>query len=161
MAAVHRQIGTPLLTELNLEPDGLAVEVESLVPDRLPDLFPGVPVVVLGRYQGRPDGRLTVRAVDAAGHAWVESIEACPRDNPAIAAAWARGRVRTLEDQYVVGRGDLNALERQIVAVSLGFGVLSRFTAYVAIDRSEPANTSGTLHRIIQPVEMPQGWGDA
>ena len=93
MAAVHRQIGTPLLTKLNLEPDGLAVEVESLVPDRLPDLFPGAPVVVLGRYQGRPDGRLTVRAVDAAGHAWFESIEACPRDNPAIAATSARGRV--------------------------------------------------------------------
>ena len=68
------------------------------------------------------------------------------------------GRFAKLEDRYVVGAGDLDALERHIVAVSLRFSVLSRFTAYVAIDRSEPANTSGRLHRITQPVETPQGW---
>ncbi|MGC8640126.1 MAG: VIT domain-containing protein [Isosphaeraceae bacterium] len=158
LTAVHRQIGTPLLAGLDLAAKGFTFEPESLVPERLPDLFPGAPVVVLGRYQGRPVGDLSVRAVDAAGKAWSDTIETCLRDNPAIAAAWAWGQVRKLEDQYVVGKGDLDDLERQIIAVSLRFHVLSRFTAYVAIDTSEPANTSGRLHRITQPVEMPQGW---
>jgi len=36
--------------------------------------------------------------------------------------------------------------------------VLSRFTAYVAIDHAETANKGGKLHRITQPVESPQGW---
>jgi Ca-activated chloride channel family protein len=158
MTAIHRQIGTPLLTGLSLEAEGLAIEPESLVPKRLPDLFPDAPLVVLGRYQGRPAGLLMVKARDAAGRAWSDVIETRLRDNPAIAAAWARGQVRKLEDRYAVGVGDVAELERQIIAVSLRFCVLSRFTAYVAIDRSEPPNESGQLHRITQPVEMPEGW---
>ena len=158
MEAIHRQIGTPLLTDLALEPEGFTIEPDSLVPERLPDLFAGAPVLVLGRFQGQPAGRLAVRARAAAGLAWCQSLEGNPRDNPAIASAWARGQVRKLEDRYVVAAEDLGALERQIVALSLRFGVLSRFTAYVAIDHAETANKGGKLHRITQPVESPQGW---
>ena len=128
------------------------------MPERLPDLFAGAPVLVLGRFQGQPAGRLAVRACAAAGLAWCQALEGNPRDNPAIASAWARGQVRKLEDRYVVAAEDLGALERQIVALSLRFGVLSRFTAYVAIDHAETANEGGKLHRITQPVESPQGW---
>ena len=158
MEAIHRQIGTPLLTDLALEPEGFTIEPDSLVPERLPDLFAGAPVLVLGRFQGQPAGRLAVRARAAAGLAWCQALEGNPRDNPAIASAWARGQVRKLEDRYVVAAEDLGALERQIVALSLRFGVLSRFTAYVAIDHAETANKGGKLHRITQPVESPQGW---
>jgi len=158
MEAIHRQIGTPLLTDLALEPEGFTIEPDSLVPERLPDLFAGAPVLVLGRFQGQPAGRLAVRARAASGLPWCEALEGQPRDNPAIASAWARGQVRKLEDRYVVEAEDLGALERQIVAVSLRFGVLSRFTAYVAIDHAETANKGGKLHRITQPVESPAGW---
>ncbi len=158
MEAIHRQIGTPLLTDLALDPEGFTVEPDSLVPERLPDLFAGAPVLVLGRFQGQPAGGLAVRARDAAGLDWCQSLEGNPRDNPAIASAWARGQVRKLEDRYVVAAEDLGALERQIVALSLRFGVLSRFTAYVAIDHAETASKGGKLHRITQPVELPQGW---
>jgi hypothetical protein len=158
MEAIHRQLGTPLLTDLALEPEGFTIEPDSLVPERLPDLFAGAPVLVLGRFQGQPAGRMEVQARAAAGLAWCQALEGNPRDNPAIASAWARGQVRKLEDRYVVAAEDLGALERQIVAVSLRFGVLCRFTAYVAIDHAETANEGGKLHRITQPVESPQGW---
>ena len=158
MEAIHRQIGTPLLTDLALEPEGFTIEPDSLVPERLPDLFAGAPLLVLGRFQGQPAGRLAVRARAAAGLVWCQALEGNPRDNPAIASAWARGQVRKLEDRYVVAAEDLGALERQIVALSLRFGVLSRFAAYVAIDHAETANKGGKLHRITQPVESPQGW---
>jgi Ca-activated chloride channel family protein len=158
MAAIHRQIGTPLLSGLSLVPEGFSIEPDSLVPERLPDLFPGAPLLILGRFQGQPIGQLAVRARDAAGHPWSETIETRLRDNPAIASAWARGQVRKLEDRYVVGTGNLKELGRQIVAVSLRFGVLCRFTAFTAIDRQQTANKSGELHRIMQPVEMPEGW---
>jgi len=158
MEAIHRQIGTPLLTDLALEPEGFTIEPDSLVPERLPDLFAGAPVLVLGRFQGQAAGRLAVRARAASGLPWCEALEGQPRDNPAIASAWARGQVRKLEDRYVVEAEDLGTLERQIVAVSLRFGVLSRFTAYVAIDHAETANKGGKLHRITQPVESPAGW---
>jgi Ca-activated chloride channel family protein len=159
MAAIHRQIGTPLLTGLAVHAEGFAIEPETLVPERLPDLFPGAPLLVLGRYQGVPAGRLAVQARYGSGDPWCETLETRLRENPAIASAWARGQVRQLEDQYVVGARDPDALERKIIALSLRFGVLSRFTAYTAVDRSATANKSGELHRITQPVEMPEGWG--
>jgi Ca-activated chloride channel family protein len=158
MQSVHRRIGTPLLTGLSLEPAEITVEPGEVVPRRLPDLFGGSPLLILGRYRGRPQGSLTIHANDASGRTYSESVPAVARDNPAIASAWARGQVRQLEDRYAAGDGDRAALERAIVALSLKFHVLCRFTAYVAIDRSRAVNPGGALHQVTQPVEHPQGW---
>ncbi len=158
MSKIHRRIGTPVLAGLNLEPEGLAIEPGEVVPRRLPDLFAGSPLLILGRYRGRPEGSIALRGTDAAGKGHVESVAARVRENPAIAAAWARGQVRQLEDRYAAGDGDRTSLEKAIVAISLRFQVLSRFTAYVAIDRSQVANRTDSLHRVTQPVELPQAW---
>jgi hypothetical protein len=158
MTAVHRRIGTPLLTGLSLASDDFSIEPGEVVPRRLPDLFEGSPLLILGRYRGRPAGALTIRAAAEAGRAWSEQVLAEIRDNPAIAAAWARGQVRQLEDRYSSGEGDRKMLEKAIIAVSLKFQVLCRFTAYVAVDRSQVVNEGGTVQRITQPVEQPEGW---
>ena len=171
MQSMHRRIGAPLLTGLFLEGEGLAIEPGEVVPRRLPDLFSGSPLLVLGRYRaieadvsrrvpatgnrGIDERALAIRATDTVGRAWSESVPASVRDNPAIASAWARGQIRQIEDRYAAGDGDRTALERAIIAVSLNFQVLCRFTAYVAVDRSQPVNLSGTLHHVTQPVEMP------
>jgi Ca-activated chloride channel family protein len=47
-------------------------------------------------------------------------------------------------------------LEKQL---ALQFSVLCRFTAFIAVDRSEVVNQGGSLHRIVQPVSYPEGWG--
>jgi Ca-activated chloride channel family protein len=80
-------------------------------------------------------------------------------DNEALAAVWARTHLRDLEDAYVarLGVGDQEGLERRIVATSLRFGVLCRFTAYVAVD-SRVATDGSAPHRVIQPVEPASGW---
>lgn len=158
MSGVHRRIGTPLLTGLSVTSDELAIEPGEVVPRRLPDLFAGSPLLILGRYRGRPAGTVTIDATDAAGRVWSEPITARIRENPAIAAAWVRGQVRQLEDRYAAKDGDRGMLEKAIVAISLKFQVLCRFTAYVAVDRSQVANKGGSLHRITQPVEQPEGW---
>ncbi len=159
MTNIHRRIGTPLLTGLNVAPEGLAIEPGEVVPRRLPDLFAGSPLLILGRYRGRPEGSIAIHGVEATGMPHVDTVPARVRENPAIAAAWARGQIRQLEDRYAAGDGDRPALEKAIVGISLRFQVLCRFTAYVAVDRSEAVNPGGSRHRITQPVEMPQGWG--
>jgi hypothetical protein len=65
-----------------------------------------------------------------------------------------------LEDRYAAGdTRNPQALEKQIVEVSLSTSVLSRFTAYVAVDRSEVVNEGGRQEQLVQPVEAPEGWG--
>ena len=130
------------------------------MPDRPPSLFAGSPLLLMGRYRGRPQGTVRGARQDTATAApWREAIVPGVRDNPAIAAAWARGQVRQLEDRYAAGLGDRSALEQTIITTSLRFGVLCRFTAYVAVDRAAVVNEGGEVHQITQPVEMPAGWG--
>ncbi len=158
MDRVHRHIGTPVLTGLRLEPAGLKFIPDCVAPGRMPDLFAGTPLLISGRYRGDADGAIALQARDAAGQMWSAEIRGRRVDNPALPTVWARGRLREMEDRYVVGVGDRAALEREIVATSLRFGVLCRFTAFVAVDRSEVVNQGGALHGIVQPVEQPAGW---
>jgi Ca-activated chloride channel family protein len=85
-------------------------------------------------------------------------VAAVPAGGQALTAAWARARLRDLEDRYAAGTGDRQALEREIIATSLRFGVLCRFTAFVAVDVAEVVNERGEVHRVVQPVDAPHGW---
>ncbi len=159
MDQVHRMIATPILTGLKLEPAGLKMVPGSIVPGRLPDLFGGVPLLVMGRYQGSSRGGLSLQGRESTGGAWQSTIEASGETSPAVASVWARGRLRELEDRYAIDTANREALEKEIVGLSLRHGVLCRFTSYVAVDRSEVVNPGGTVQGMVQPVEEPEGWG--
>jgi hypothetical protein len=160
MSRIHRLLGTPVLTDVRLEPlsgDWLAGDT---VPARLPDLFAGNPLVIYGRHLSDHAGlRLRVHAVDGSGQPWSADVSGKPAPSSLLASMWGRGRVRELEDQYASGLSSApDELMKRIVETSLATHVLSRFTAYVAVDRSEVVNQGGAQHQIVQPVEMPQGW---
>ena len=116
-------------------------------------------------FPGRLSGACSGFALDPCDgrwrRAWSEKLPANARDNPAIASAWARGQIRQVEDRYAAGDGDRACAERTIVALSIKFQVLSRFTAYVAVDRSQTVNLVAALHQIVQPVDTPSGWRDS
>jgi Ca-activated chloride channel homolog len=157
MDRVHRRIGAPVLTDLELEPAGLDLDPESLAPRRLPALFAGSPLVVSGRFEGAAGGAVTVRGRDAAGRPWSATVPATGGDAPSLTATWARAHLRDLEDRYASDPAPDRELERRIVETSLRFGVLCRFTAFVAAD-VQVVNEGGVVHRVLQPVEAPAGW---
>lgn len=156
MDAIHRRIGSPLAHGLRLEAEGLATIDGTTSPARLPDLFPGVPLEVTGRYRSSGAGSLVLRGTTRDGRDWSTTVTGQRGEASAITAQWARAHLRDLEDSYASGRGSTD-LERTIVETSLRFGVLCRFTAYVAVD-SRVVAAGGEPHRVVQPVEMPSGW---
>ena len=156
----HRRIDAPIVAELSLQGDGLTIDAQSIAPTRLPDLFAGVPAIVHGRCAGPVGGAVVVRGRGREGP-FEERVPAARTANGAVRAAWARARLRDLEDRFDVGREDRGALERRIVETSLTFGVLCRFTAFVAVDRAEVVNKGGGGHRVTQAVETPAGWAEA
>jgi Ca-activated chloride channel family protein len=164
MAKVHRRIGTPVATELRMFGTGFELEASTVAPSRLPDVYAGAPVTIFGRYRGSAANA----AVDLEGTTFGDPLRMrIARDAeggvraaaPWLAASWARARIRDLEDRYATG--ERGPLEPEIVALSKRYGVLSRFTAFLAIDRSEVANRSGRLAQVVQPVESPAGWENA
>ena len=77
------------------------------------------------------------------------------RDEPAVTAQWARARLRDLEDRVRGRRARAGAARSS--RTSLRFGVLCRFTAYVAVD-TRVVTEGGETRRVTQPVELPSGW---
>jgi Ca-activated chloride channel homolog len=160
MDRVHRRIGTPVVTELSLDGQGLELERDSIAPRRLPDLMAGAPVVIRGRAHRRGDAppSILLRGMDAAGSPWQEQVRAGEAGGKEVGALWARALIRELEDRYAVGDPEPDALTRRIVGLSIAYSVLSRFTAFLAVDRSETVNPGGKQHRSVQPVEPASGW---
>ncbi len=159
MAKVHRRVATPVLVELSISGEGL--DPTTLAPRRLPAVFAGAPLVARVRWRGRPQPGTTLelRGRLPAGTVHVERITLdSARPGAALGAAWARAHIRDLEDQYAAAAGDPPTLEQAIVRTSLRHRVLSRFTAFVAVDRSQVVNPGGDPRSIVQPVELPAGW---
>jgi Ca-activated chloride channel family protein len=154
MEHIHRRIGAPLVTDLALTADGLALVDDTRTPARLPGLYPGAPLVVSGRYRGQAGGAVTVSGRTRDGRPWQTTVAARRHEAPAVTALWARARLRDLEDRYAAGD---HSLERRAVDTSLRFGVLCRFTAYVAVD-THVVTDGGQPHRVVQPVEPVSGW---
>ncbi|MEV6632859.1 VIT domain-containing protein [Actinoplanes sp. NPDC051470] len=154
MEHIHRRIGAPLVTDLALRAEGLTLVAATQSPQRLPALYPGVPLVISGRYAGSPSGTITVTGRRRDGGDFETTVPVTAKEEPVVAAQWARARLRDLEDRYAAGD---HSLEPAITATSLRFGVLCRFTAFVAVD-SRVVNENGENRRVVQPVETPSGW---
>ena len=151
MRHIHHRIGTPLVTGLSLRPEGF----HTLAPARLPDLFPGAAVLITGRYENA--ATMQVSGQQADGTPWQVTVRPVPSDNAGLTTIWARAHIRDLEDRYVTAPAPVPDLEREIIAVSLRHGVLSRFTAFVAVDQ-RVVTDGGAPHHVTQPVEQPHGW---
>ena len=117
-ARIHRRIGAPLVTGLALAADGVAIVPGTVAPGLLPDLFPGVPVTVAGRWRGQPGGTVTVTGTATDGTPFESTVAVVTGGNPASTADWARAHVRDLEDRYACLPGhdtaELARLEQQI-----------------------------------------------
>lgn len=157
MDHIHRRIATPVVTELVVTGEGIEIDASTIVPRRLPDLFEGCPTVVRARYKGAATGSVRLSGSDSIGMPYSQEIEVRPSKEGSVHTIWARRRVRDLEDRYAIGDGNLSTLEKQILGISLGFRVLSRFTSFVAVDK-QVVNPGGEGSSLVQPVESPDGW---
>jgi Ca-activated chloride channel family protein len=151
LCAVHRRLGAPLLTEVRLEP-----ALNDMAPE-VADLFPGVPLRLGGWWQGSPPAQVTVTGRTADGTLFQQTLIPVETVDNAVQTIWARARVLDLEHQFAAGHRAAG-LSNAITAFSLKYGVLCRFTAFVAVDRSEVVNPGGDLHQVVQPVELPSQW---
>lgn len=164
---IHHMIRRPIVEQLQLEPLNFDLVSQSVVPARLPDLFPGSPVTIFGRHLSTESvPQLRITGVQAANSVWEQEISGQRMEDGSFLSMWGRTKVRELEDQYASAESDysrqldLTDLNEEIVQTSLETGVLSRFTAFVAVDRSATVSR-GEPVEIVQPVELPAGWEDA
>ncbi|MCH6551142.1 MAG: VWA domain-containing protein, partial [Planctomycetes bacterium] len=163
VARFTKRVETPVLTDIELSfSDGL--EVTDLIPppDAVPDLFDTKPLVIHGRYGKAGAGTLTIRGRTGAG-AYERTIELtlpeAQPDHDVIATLWARAKVERITNANLAAsqRGTLPAEPRkQVIALGEQFGIMTRFTSFVAVERSR-LTIDGDPVMVAVPIEMPAG----
>jgi Ca-activated chloride channel family protein len=152
LRSISREIGEPLLLDLAIEDVDAGLVASSIAPQRLPDLFAGRAAFAAFRVGGL--GRVRIKAKWSDGRPFEEVVQARPTPLGAVARIWARARVADLEDRFRLGETES---KKEIVALALRYSLLTRFTAFVAVD-GEVVNRSGARRQVTQPVAMPASW---
>jgi hypothetical protein len=166
MTALHRRIIQPALTDIAVTPQacpGVEFDLDTTTPTIRPDAFEGLPCVISGRYrrtaQVTPQLRFEVSAASPTAP-FKCLVTSNPTDSAAPQYTWARARIAELEDDYALADpAQRESLAAKIVGTSIRHHVLSRFTAFVAVDSRTRETTE--LARVTQPVETPDGWASA
>lgn len=156
---------SPALNDVRVEWIG---RFPTQAPTRIPPVFAGGRLLVYGFVtEGRPSSvRLT-----ATGPSGPLAFEvAIPREaavpGRTVATLAARARIRELEEggEYLVARGSQqkgrkeSKAAREIIALSLRYGLISRETSFVAIERRDtPVEGEVKLRKV--PIALTSGWG--
>ena len=155
---LRRYIDTPVLTGIDVKFRGFdAYDVE---PSKIPDLFASRPIVVFGKWRGDAAGSIEIAGKTGRGP-YQSSIRVSPasadQSHAALRHLWARTRIADLSD---FGPSVPNE-ERvaQITSLGLTYGLLTRYTSFVAIQEII-RRTTGNGDEVDQPLPLPAGVTD-
>jgi Ca-activated chloride channel homolog len=146
-------VESPVLTNVKVELDGF--DAYDLEPAHIPDLFGERPLVIMGKYRGRPKGALRISGTHGQGTyseaLQVEEVGASD-DLIALKYLWARDRITRLSDFAIVGETH----EAEITRLGLEYHLMTAFTSFVAAD-TVVRNSDRKQVTVRQPLPMPQG----
>jgi len=154
----RRIIESPVLTQIKV--DFGDFDVYDVEPPAVPDVLSERPVMVFGKYRGRPRGTLTLEGITGEGEyrhtVKVKKVRALP-SNSALRYLWARHRIAVLGDFNRLNQDDERV--REITSLGLTYNLLTAYTSFVAID-SRVRTSGGDTVTIKQPLPLPQGVSD-
>jgi Ca-activated chloride channel homolog len=159
LLSVGREIGAPLVIDLEIETEDGKESISAIAPQRVPDLFSGRAVTVFFKLPEKASVRVHGKFSDGA--IFNEKVKAKRVDLPSIAQLWAKTHITDLEDQYRLGQGNDTKARQHMIDLAVQHSLLTKFTAFVVVDESEVVNKSGNVRKVVQPVETPAEWSEA
>ena len=155
MSALWGRIKLPALTDICVDWG----EAAEYYPEVIPDLYAGEPLWLLARLPAEPamiglcgnlngrDWTLEVNGFDA--------VSSEPGDDN-LAKLWARKKIEALEDGLMFG-ADPELTRLEITGTALDYGLLTRHTNLVAVDRTPRRSEAEALMRSEVPGLLPAG----
>ena len=171
-------ISKPLLTQAHLD-FGDKFDVYDTEPVNIPDVSSERPLVVFGKYRGKPRGRVTLTGyggyVGLAGTAAppenevpteadrrhhqftfnLREAENSPRHS-GLAQLWARERIQRLGDYNHLTYESDTALIEEITQLGLAYNLLTRYTSFVAVEEVVAVDPDSPLDKVKQPLPLPE-----
>ena len=155
VASLYTKISHPVMTDLRLA-TGDNVKLTEMYPPKLPDLFHGTQLVVIGRYTG--SGHTAVKLTGMVGGERKEFVYelAFPAKTESdtgkdfVEPLWARRKVGFLLDQ-IRANGEQKELVDEVVTLAKRYGIATPYTSHLVVP-------DGPLP-VVSPVRRPVGPG--
>ena len=149
-AKVMSRVATAAHSRARLEATGLTDQA----PSHAPDIYPKTIVTLSGRIPRPQEGDQVVVNADS-GH--VITLPISISTDGSVTTRWASQRIKSLDYEMMASdfSGDVvtarEKLEALIVAMSVKYKVLSKYTAWLAVDRSRTTDQV-IVRTLVQPV---------
>lgn len=131
------RVGSPIMTDLELEYDGL--NVSDVYPSTIKDVFKGEQVVIYGRYKGH--GKKTIRLTGMAGgekktyEYELEFPEVSEDDrNSFVPRLWAGQKVDFLLNEIRKSETEEKELIEEVAFLAKRYGIVTPFTSFLVVD---------------------------
>jgi Ca-activated chloride channel family protein len=144
VASLYNKISAPVLTDVTLDMGG--VQTQDQYPTRLPDLFAGTQLTLVGRYRGDADNvTITLKGkVGGKEQTFTYNKLAFPPragGEPFIARLWATRRIGDLLNTIRLN-GENKELVDSVVRLSVRYGIITPYTSFL-IDEQDILTQSG------------------
>jgi len=155
MSALWGRIQLPALTDICVNWGDTA----EYFPEVIPDLYAGEPLWLLARLPAEPTmiglcGELNDRNWELNVNGWDAASSGAGGDN--LAKLWARKKIEALEDGLMFG-ADPELTQLEITGLALDYGLLTRYTSMVAVDRTPRRDGGESLAVSEIPGLLPTG----
>ena len=155
MSALWGRIQLPALTNICVNWGDAA----EFYPEIIPDLYAGEPLWLLARLPSEPTmiglcGDFNDRDWSMNINGWDAATGGPGGDN--LAKLWARKKIEALEDSLMFG-ADPELTQLEITGLALDYGLLTRHTSLVAVDKTPRRNKDELLAQSEVPGLLPAG----
>lgn len=151
----YDRIRSPVMTDIKVEWGGL--DATEVSPKRIPDLFSGQPLVLVGRFKRSGEAVVKVHgriAGKRVRYALPVTLPVARSNNAALARTWARAHIKRLSTELL--RNPRKNVVAQITRLALRHSLMSKYTSFVAVERGR--RKDGGVYRTYHvPVAMPVG----
>jgi len=131
--AFRRKLMHPVATNLQINFTG--AEVYDIEPEKLPNLYHGMPVKMYGRYKGKGNAKVNVTA-EVNGRQISTTTELMfpgrNKDNPEIERMWAWHRMEQLKRLHEINSNP--SLVDEIVRLGEGYSITSEYTSFLVLE---------------------------
>lgn len=161
VSAIYEKINDPYLVGISINWGSL--DVHDVYPSRIPDLYAGEPLVIIGQYDGSGSETVHLSGV-VAGRRWNRDVRVVlpshEEDNDVIATLWARKKIHDLTRQMYNSYGYIDQNQdiiEEITDTALDYQIMSEYTSFVAVCEEIRTDPDGSPITVQVPVNMPEG----
>ncbi len=155
---LRKLIQSPVLTGITVDFGGF--QIYDVEPASIPDLLADRPLIVFGKWRGKPLGSIEVRGTSGK-KSFTERLDVAhtrPLEaNSALRYLWARHRIALLSDYNRLSPKDERVQE--VTSLGLTYHLLTAYTSFIAVD-TQVRVVDGKAVTVTQPLPLPQGVSD-